>query len=195
MPWRLADHKGPRRIYTSRRISDVVYRFVDWLSQTPLSLAIQTHEWVIPAVQSIHIVAIGGVMGSVLMMALQIWGLAGRDQTLVQMVDRFAPWFKGSLLVLLLTGVVMIIGEPARELLALSFWLKTILVACGFVLVVSIQRSAPEHDGQAQRGIERAAGMKSRALIALLLWVVVIMLGRLIAYDYVWGSWSQALKG
>jgi hypothetical protein len=172
-----------------------VHRFVDWLSQTPLSLAIQTQEWVIPAVQSIHIIAIGGVMGSVLMMALQVWGWAGRDQTLVQMVERFAPWFKASLLVLLLTGAVMIIGEPARELLALSFWLKMLLVASGSALVVSMQRSAAHHDAQAPLGVERAAGMKTRALIVLLIWVVVIVLGRLIAYDYVWGSWSQSLKG
>jgi hypothetical protein len=31
--------------------------------------------------------------------------------------------------VLLLTGVVMVIGEPARELLAFSFWFKMSLVA------------------------------------------------------------------
>jgi hypothetical protein len=172
-----------------------VHRFVDWLSQTPLSLAIQTHEWVIPAVQSTHIVAIGGVMGSMLMMALQIWGWAGRDQTLVQTVERFAPWFTGSLLVLLLTGAVMIIGEPARELLALSFWLKMILVATGLALVVTIQRSASRRDGQGQPGVDRGAWIKTRVLIALLVWVVVIVLGRLIAYDYVWGSWSRSLKG
>jgi len=35
---------------------------IDWLAQTSLSLAIQTHEWVVPTVQSIHIVAIGIVM-------------------------------------------------------------------------------------------------------------------------------------
>jgi len=43
-----------------------VVAFTQWLSQTPMSLAIQTHEWVIPTIQSIHIVAIGVVLTSVI---------------------------------------------------------------------------------------------------------------------------------
>ena len=36
--------------------------FAEWLSHTSFSLAIQTHEWIIPTIQSIHIVAIGIVL-------------------------------------------------------------------------------------------------------------------------------------
>ena len=172
-----------------------MHRFADWLSQTPVSLAIQTREWVIPAVQSIHIVAIGGVMGSLLMIALRVWGWGGGDQTLGQTIARFAPWFKGALLVLLLTGLVMIVGEPVRELLALSFWLKMILIVTGTILLVAFQRSVAVRDAGGQLALERVLGVRVAALIAFLLWIVVIVLGRLIAYDYVWGSWSRSLKG
>ena len=55
-------------------------QFAGWLSQTTVSLAIQTHEWVIPTIQSIHIVAIGIVLASALMIELRILGWAGRDQ-------------------------------------------------------------------------------------------------------------------
>jgi hypothetical protein len=36
--------------------------------------------------------------------------------------------------------------------------------------------------------------VKGLAVITFLVWVSVVVLGRLIAYDYVWGSWSMALK-
>ena len=42
-----------------------MHQFADWLSQTPVTLAIQTREWIIPTIQSVHIVAIAVVMGSV----------------------------------------------------------------------------------------------------------------------------------
>jgi hypothetical protein len=138
-----------------------VRQFAEWLSQTSLSLAIQNHEWVIPTVQSIHIIAIGLVLGSVFMIDLRILGWAWRDQTLRQTTARFGPWLSWALLALLMTGAVMIAGEPPRELLALSFWLKMGLVAIGTFLI----------------------------------WVCIVVLGRLIAYDYVWGSWSKSLKG
>ena len=57
----------------------VVNHFVDWLSRTSVSLVIQSHEWVVPTIQSIHIAAIGVVLASVFMIDLRILGWAGRD--------------------------------------------------------------------------------------------------------------------
>ena len=89
--------------------------FAEWLSTTFLSVFIQKHNgWMIPAIQSIHIVGITVVMGSVLMIDLRILGWAGTDQTLRQITDRFAPWLTGALYVMLATGLLMVIGEPLR---------------------------------------------------------------------------------
>ena len=170
-------------------------QFAEWLSQTSLSVAIQNHEWVIPTVQSIHIVAIGVVLGSVFMIDLRILGWAGRDQTLTQTTARFGPWLSWALCVLLLTGAAMIVGEPARELLALSFWLKMGLVAIGTVVAVIFQRSLRRHEGQWETALVRQQSIRALAVVTFLIWVCVVVLGRLIAYDYVWGSWSKSLKG
>src|SRR3984893_12793423 len=72
--------------------------FAEWLSTTSPSLFMQNHNrWVIPAIQSIHIVGIGMLLGSVLMIDLRILGWAGTDQTIRQTTDRFAPWVTGPL--------------------------------------------------------------------------------------------------
>jgi hypothetical protein len=150
-----------------------VSRFADWLAQTSLSTAIQVNEWVIPTVQSIHIVAIGVVLGSVLMVTLRTVGLAAREQTLAEMTARFDPWKWSGLAVLLATGFVMIVGEPARQLLTLSFWTKMALVT----LVVLVRPRTP-----------------APAFVMLLVWFTIVVLGRLIAYDTVWGSWSAWIR-
>ena len=153
--------------------------FAEWLSQTAASLTIQSHEWVIPTIQSVHIVAICAVVGSALMIDLRILGLAWRDQTVPDTDARFGPWLWGALGLLLLTGVLMIVGEPPRELLAVSFWMKMALVAFGVGAHVTLRRRPG----------------KALAAATLGVWVCVIVLGRLIAYDYVWGSWSDWMKG
>jgi hypothetical protein len=62
-----------------------VNQFALWLASTPPSTFIQEHNaWAIPAIQSIHIVGIALVMGSVLMIDLRILGLAWTDRTLQQ---------------------------------------------------------------------------------------------------------------
>ena len=172
-----------------------MHQFAQWLSQTSLSLVIQNHEWVIPTVQSIHIAAIGVVLGSVFMIDLRILGWAGRDQTLAQTTARFGPWLSWALCVLLVTGAAMIVGEPARELLALSFWLKMALVATGTAVALVFRRSLERHESHWETTLVNRQKIKALAVVTLLIWASVVVLGRLIAYDYVWGSWSKSLKG
>jgi hypothetical protein len=169
--------------------------FADWLSTTSPSVFIQNHNaWVIPGIQSIHIVGIGVVLASVLMIGLRILGLAGMDQTVRQTTTRFAPWLTGALCLMLATGILMIIGEPVRELVTLSFWLKMFLVAAGTLIAAVFQISLRKHEQQWEAILVNRRSVRTLAILTFLIWTSVIVLGRLIAYDNIWGSWSPATK-
>jgi len=167
-----------------------VNEFALWLAQTKVSLAIQTHLWIIPTVQSIHIVCIGIVLTSVFMIDLRIFGFAGHDQTLSETTRRFSPWLWSALAVLLATGGLMVTGEPVRELMSLSFWLKMSLLAIGILMAVGFQISLRRSERHWEESVINRVTTKSLALFSLLVWCSIIVLGRLIAYDHVWGSWS-----
>ena len=162
--------------------------FAEWLAATPPSVFIQTHNaWVIPVIQSIHIVGIGAVLGSAFMIYLRIFEWAAIDQSLQETVDRFGPWVTKGLWLMLATGILMVIGEPVRELVTFSFWLKMLLVAAMAIAAVLLQRHL-------RSGEIAGASLKSVAAVSLLIWVFIVILGRLIAYDHVWGAWSPATK-
>jgi hypothetical protein len=169
--------------------------FAEWLSTTFPSLFIQNHNsWVIPTIQSIHIIGIGVLMGSVLMVDLRILGWAGMDQTLRQTTSRFAPWVTGALCLQLATGLLMVIGEPVRELVTFSFWLKMFFVVIGTLIAIIFQVSIRKHEQRWEETLVNRRSIKWLAILTFLIWVCVIILGRLIAYDHVWGSWSPARK-
>jgi len=170
-------------------------QFAEWLSQTYLSVLIQNHNsWVIPTIQSIHIAGIGVVVASVFMVDMRILGWAGMDQTLRQTTNRFGPWLTGALCVLLATGVLMVIGEPVRELVTFSFWLKMFLVVLGTVVAVIFQKSLRKYEEDWETAKTNRSSIKCLAVLTLLIWVAIIFLGRLIAYDHVWGSWAPSQK-
>ena len=148
--------------------------FTSWLAATPASVWIASHDWVIPTVQSIHIVAIAVALVSAYMILFRVLGWVAPDQSLDDTVRRFLPWLFGSLAVLLATGVVMVLGEPARELLSFSFWSKMTLIVFGTLLTWLAGRTA----------------VRPVSLLTLVIWIGIIFLGRLIAYDHIWGSWS-----
>jgi hypothetical protein len=169
--------------------------FAEWLSTTFPSLFIQNHNsWVIPTIQSIHIIGIGVLMGSVLMIDLRILGWAGMDQTLRQTTSRFAPWVTGALCLQLATGLLMVIGEPVRELVTFSFWLKMFFVVIGTLIAIIFQVSIRKHEQRWEETLVNRRSIKWLAILTFLIWVCIIILGRLIAYDHVWGSWSPARK-
>ena len=170
-------------------------QFAEWLSTTFLSVFIQNHNsWAIPAIQSIHIAGIAIVFGSVFMIDLRVLGWAGMDQTLRQTTNRFGPWLTGALYLLLATGILMVIGEPVRELVTFSFWLKMFLVAAGTLIAVIFQRSVRKHEEHWENALVRRGSTKLLAVLTFLIWAFIIVLGRLIAYDHVWGAWSPAAK-
>jgi len=166
-------------------------QFAEWLSQTYLSVLIQNHNsWVIPTIQSIHIVGIGVVLASVFMVDLRIMGWAGMDQTLRQTTNRFGPWLTGALCALLATGLLMVVGEPARELVTVSFWFKMFLIAGGTLVAAIFQITLRKHEQHWEETLVNRSSIKWLAILTFLIWLAIIILGRLIAYDHVWGSWS-----
>jgi putative copper export protein len=167
--------------------------FAVWLSTTLPSVFIQNHEvWMIPVIQSSHIVGIGIAVGSTLMMALRVLGWAGTDQTVLAIQRRFGPWLTGALCLLLASGGLLIVAEPVRELVTFSFWLKMVLVAVLTVLAAMFQASVRRREWE-----PALVRRKSVRLAAVLIFVVlgcIIILGRLIAYDHIWGHLSPATK-
>jgi hypothetical protein len=148
----------------------------------------------IPTIQSVHIAGIGIVLASVFMMDLRILGLAGKDQTLRQTTNRFGPWLKWALVALLVTGALMVIGEPVRELVTVSFWLKMFLIAVGTVVAAIFLKTLKTHDQRWEEAMTKRLSIKLMAVFTFLVWLAVIVLGRLIAYDHIWGAWSPARR-
>jgi len=167
----------------------------DWIAATPASVLIQKNEvWAIPTIQSIHIAAIGVVLASVLAMTLRLFGVAQAERTVLQTQARFGPWLTGALWLLLLTGTLMIIGEPERELVTFSFWVKMALVAVGVAIAWAFQRSVRRRGAEWDERLAGHGSVRALAVLTLLIWLAVIVMGRLIAYDHVWGALSPATK-
>ncbi len=163
----------------------IIGDFAKWLGATALSHAIQTAGWVIPALQTIHILAIAVLFFSAVIVDLRLWRALQRDVPLKDVARRFLPVIWPVLLILLLTGSLLIIGEPRRSLLNTTFYLKMTLLAFAVVLTIALQwslASAPEF-WERDRGRRIAA--RFAATLSILVWCGIIFAGRWIAYTQV----------
>lgn len=155
-------------------------QFCDWLAHTPLSLLLGAHHWITPAVQTVHILAVASVLASVLVVDVRLLQGGGKDR-FPQFARRYIPWIWRALIVLLATGALLVIGEPARSLQNAVFVSKMVMV----VLAASLTAAAQGPLQTAAEGpepIALPAFAKPFAVVSLLLWAAIVFAGRWIAY-------------
>src|SRR3984885_2654899 len=172
-----------------------MHNFAEWLMVTSPSVFIQTHEaWMLPVIQSLHITGIGIAVGSALMMTLRLLGWVGTDQPLLESQRRFGPWLTGALYLLLASGGLLILAEPIRKLITFSFWLKMTCVAAMVVIFAVFQASVRKNGPEWEQTLSKRRSIRVAAMLTFVLWGCIIILGRLIAYDHIWGRLSPATK-
>ena len=151
------------------------------LAGLPLSQYIQANGWVVPTLQSVHILAISIVLASVAMLDLRLAGVIGREQSMRTLTLRFYPWIWGALAVLLATGLLMVVGEPERELLNVLFWTKMVLIVAAVAATAPVRRMVEDRRFRDLPPGKRAL-IRACATASLILWVGVVICGRWIAY-------------
>lgn len=162
-----------------------------WLAGTTASDVIQKTLWVIPVMQTIHILSVAMVFSSVVMIELRILGVTN-SQTVEQTSHRFVPWIFAGVAVLALTGSILIIGEPKRSLPSYEFQMKMLYLAVAIAFTIAFARSVHQHaavwETAGGAGVQNVTGrvlVNGLALLALVAWSMVVIYGRWIAYTVV----------
>ena len=174
-------------------MNDLLFEFTEWLRSTQLTeLALWISDtsftgWigmtsvgdvtVIAALQCIHILAIAASFASVLMINARIFGIAGHA-TLAETSHRYSKVLWWALVTLVLSGLLLIIGEPIRELINPYFWIKMVLVIVGVLVAVMFAKRL----GRLPAADTVGGGIKATALILVILWLMIMWCGRWIAY-------------
>jgi hypothetical protein len=163
-------------------IDAAVRDFCKWLAATPLSHTIQTTGWIIPTLQTIHILGVAVIFSSAILVDLRIWRLLQRDVPLPDVARRFLPAIWPILLILLATGSLLIIGEPRRSLLNVTFYLKMALLALALLLTAALQWSLSSAPDFWERDRRRRIAGRLAATTSMLVWCGILFAGRWIAY-------------
>jgi hypothetical protein len=156
--------------------------FSKWLAATSLSHVIQTTKWVIPTLQTVHILSVAVVFSAAVLVDLRLWRLLNRDVPLPEVARRFLPTIWPVLLVLLITGSLLIIGEPKRSLLNSTFYLKMALLAVAIVLTAWLQWSLSSSPNFWDKNRGRRMAGQFAATLSILVWCGILFAGRWIAY-------------
>lgn len=135
----------------------------------------------IPVSQSIHIIAISLLAGTMLRMDARLVGIFGRNQSVADMANRFVPWTWRLLLVALCTGIVQTVAEPTRQLMNPSFrWKMFLLITVLTLTAISVRQIRKGAKGWDH--LPTSIAPKLVGVVSICCWVSIILFGRWIAY-------------
>jgi hypothetical protein len=158
--------------------------FASWLATTPVSKLFQDVLWIIPLSQCIHIVCISVLFASALAINLRLLNITLLDRGVADLSRSLLPWIWGSLVVLVVTGCVQAVAEPVREFQSPFFWAKMTLLALVIMLTAGFARSVRANAERWGSTDTRPSGARAFAVASSVLWVSIIVAGRLIAYTW-----------
>jgi hypothetical protein len=151
-----------------------------WMESSALGQLMRDSVWLFPAAEILHFIGLSILMGSLMVVDLRLLGVI-RNMSF-QTVYRFLPLSLVGFGINLLTGLMFCFTDPFRYYPNFAFRLKMLLIllaglnALWFKLSVypaSLQTPADANVGKVAKGV---------AVLSLILWVSVIVLGRLIPY-------------
>jgi hypothetical protein len=152
-----------------------------WLETTWLAGAMREWLWLYPAVEIVHILGFILLVGGAALFDLRLLGVA-RHLPVIQ-IARFAlPWARGSLLLIVPTGLLMFTAHATEMATNPAFRLKLVLLAAAGLNALLFHRRAFRTVAGWNVGASAPRTARRAAMFSLLLWTGVVTCGRLIAY-------------
>lgn len=152
-----------------------------WLETRPLAEHIG-FTWWFPFLESLHVLGVGLVVGSILMVDLRLLGLTALTYPVSRMTKELIPWTWGAFILTVITGFGLFMTRAATYIENPAFQIKLIgLVAAGVNMALfqfKTFRQVPNWDADA---VIPTAGRRA-GLASLALWIIVIFAGRWVGH-------------
>lgn len=153
--------------------------WLEWLENTGVARMVQESSWGYPLILSSHAVGMAILAGIVLMINLRILGLAsGIPLASFKTMYRFALI---GLVINAASGTLLFVANPDAFYESNPFRIKIILLIVGVTLMVRMSRRLFSA-GASSQTVATVNQSKLTAAISILVWIGVIVSGRLIAY-------------
>jgi len=149
-----------------------------WLEATPLATAITESDWMFPTIETVHVLALSLVVGSIAMLDLRMIGVSNRSMTVVRLSEETLPWTWGAFVVAAISGSLLFVSAATKYYANIPLRIKFVLMACAGINMAVFHFTAfrAVHSWNTSLPTPRAA--KVAGGLSLIFWMGVVFAGR-----------------
>jgi hypothetical protein len=153
-----------------------------WLEATALAGKLRDSVLLFPLTESIHVIALALVFGTIMVIDLRLLGIASAERPFSRMAPEILKWTWAAFALSVLTGALMFMTNAGVYYHNFYFRTKMLLLALSGLNMAVFELTAGReaHSWGQSRTTPRAG--KIAATLSLALWIGVIFMGRLTGF-------------
>lgn len=153
------------------------------IENSGLGTTIASNEWMFPTIETIHVIAIVTVIGTIALMDLRLLGVASRNKSVAAMSHDTLPITWTAFAFALLTGALLFVSKATSYMANPYFLWKMGLMALAGVNMAIFHRFLSKDIGRwGEAGHAIPANVKLAGALSLLLWMAIPFCGRVIGF-------------
>jgi uncharacterized protein DUF6644 len=158
--------------------------FLQWLGDSPFSTGIRESTWIYPVIESVHVLSLCVFVGLLLLWDLRLVGITLRRVAVSEVWAWLIPWITLGAILMVISGVLLFVSDPVKFYGNIFFRLKALGLFLALINAVAfhlgVERRLPEWDTAAVT----PRGARVAGAISIALWAVIVVTGRLVAYNW-----------
>lgn len=153
-----------------------------WLDQTAVGAAVRQSLWLFPAIETLHLLGMAALVGTVAVLDLRLLGWAMRRERVSALVGRVLPWVWVGFAVQVVTGGLLFSSEAVKVYSNPAFRMKMLLIFLAgvhaFIFHWIVYRDVANWDDSALLPLKA----KLSGFVSILLWIGIVAAGRFIGF-------------
>jgi len=161
--------------------SDWIGAILRWLEGTEAAVYVAQSDWAFPIIETIHVIAIALVIGTISVVDLRILEWASAARPYRQIAAEVLPWTWATFCLAVLTGGLLFISQASEYFGNTAFRIKLILLMLAGINMMTFE-FVIARDPAWDRDDRASLLGKIAAAISLTLWISVVFFGRRIGF-------------
>lgn len=161
---------------------------LEWLYGTDFSVALRENDGWFAGIESVHVLAIALVFGSIAVVDLRLMGLASRERTVDQIAAAVLPVTWVAFAVAVVSGSLLFASNPPGYAHNDFFLRKMVLILLAGINMGVFHLLLNPGTNRDAKGLSVPRSDRIVGAVSMLLWVAVIACGRWIGFTMIGGG-------
>lgn len=138
--------------------------------------------WLFPTIETVHVLSLGVVFGSIMMVDLRLLGVASRNNAITRLSGEMLPYTWSAFLLAAISGTLLFMSKAHTYYYNLQFRLKFLFIALAGINMLLFHFGVYRRVQDWDLRLPPPMAARLAGAISIALWIGVIFMGRWIGF-------------